>query len=771
MQNMARSVFLLMLAIGQFGQSNTGELRVRVTDAAGLPVAAMVELVSEANRVRQGLDTDPQGNLVVKRLPFGTYRVAVARHGFAVFASLVEIRSALPADLHVTLSIAAIQTQVSVTAEDTLLNPHQTMAAHRIGADAIEQRTTALPGRSLLDLVNTQPGWLLEANGILHPRGSEYQTQYVVDGLPLTDNRSPAFAPELGADAVHAMNILTGGYPAEYGRKLGGVIEVITTAQTRRGLHGSAAVSAGSFDTTSADGVVEYGWSKSTVSAAAGFAATDRYLDPPVADNDTNRGSTSNAAVHVEHDLTPSDRFGVIVRRGRANFLVPNEHVQQEAGQRQDRDSLETIGQFSYQRVVSANVVGDVRGMAREVSAGLWSNAASTPIVAEQDRGFREVYLKSTVSAQFGAHEVKAGGELSAGTVRERFAYRITDPREFEPGTSTEFSFDERRADREQALFIQDQVRLGSWTVSAGLRWDHYHLVVDDSAFSPRLAAAWSWPAAGLALRASYDRAFQTPAFENLLLASSEAVDALSDDVVRLPVPASRGNFYEAGLSKLFGGMRVDASYYSRQMEDVGDDDVLLNTGVSFPIAFRHADIRGTEVKLDLPRWKNLSGFFSYSHLRGVGDLPITGGLFLGEEGTELLHSSERFAVTQDQRHTIRGRASYRFVPSGWVAVAASYGSGLPFEGFDDDPEAAAEQFGQRVVDRVNFETGRVRPSFSLDASLGLVLAKTERHSLRLQAEVRNLTDRLDVINFAGLFSGTALAAPRSLAVRLRADF
>ena len=63
----------------------------------------------------------------------------------------------------------------------------------------MQQRTTALPGRALADLVNTQPGWLLEANGILHPRGSEYQTQYVVDGLPLTDNRSPAFAPELGA--------------------------------------------------------------------------------------------------------------------------------------------------------------------------------------------------------------------------------------------------------------------------------------------------------------------------------------------------------------------------------------------------------------------------------------------------------------------------------------------------------------------------------------------------------------------------------------------
>jgi hypothetical protein len=766
------AVSLLLLALGQFSQSHTGELRLTVTDTAGLPLPGAVELVSDANRLRRTFNTDSHGQLVAKRLPFGIYRVAVVRRGFAGFAALVEIRSALPIDYPVVLSLAAIQTQVTVSAADTLLDRRQTSSEHRIGAGTIEQRTTALPGRSLLELVNTQPGWLLEANGILHPRGSEYQTQYVVDGLPLTDNRSPAFAPELGGADVHAMNIMTGGYPAEYGRKLGGVIEVVTATQTRHGFGGSASVSAGSFGTKSADAIGEYGWSKTTVSVAGGAAETDRYLDPPVVENYTNRGSTASGSVHFEHDFTPANRSGVILRHGRARFLVPNEHVQQEAGQRQDRDSDETIGQFSYQRIVSANVLGDVRGMVRDVSAGLWSNAASTPIVAGQDRGFRELYLKGTISAQFGAHEWKAGGDLTAGRVRERFAYRITDPGGFDPGTPAAFVFDESRADREQALFIQDHIRLGQWTVNAGLRWDRYRLVVEDSAFSPRVAVAWSWPAADLVLRASSDRAFQTPAVENLLLASSESVDSLGDDVVRLPVPASRGNFYDAGLSKaLFEGLRVDVSTFSRQMRDVGDDDLLLNTGVSFPIAFQHADIKGTEVKLDLPRWKRFSGFLSYSHLKGIGTLPVTGGLFLGEEGDELVESSERFAITQDQRHTVRGRVAYQFAPAAWAAIAGSYGSGLPFEDFDDDPEEAIEQFGRRVVDRVNFETGRVRPSFALDVSAGVVLAKTARRGIRLQAEVRNLTDRLDVINFAGLFSGTALAPPRSLAVRLRADF
>jgi hypothetical protein len=99
------AVFLLLLALGQFSQSNTGELRLTVTDTAGLPLPGAVELVCDANRLRQTFNTDTHGQLVAKRLPFGTYRVAVVRAGFAGFAALVEIGSALPIDYPVVLNV------------------------------------------------------------------------------------------------------------------------------------------------------------------------------------------------------------------------------------------------------------------------------------------------------------------------------------------------------------------------------------------------------------------------------------------------------------------------------------------------------------------------------------------------------------------------------------------------------------------------------------------------------------------------------------------
>jgi outer membrane receptor protein involved in Fe transport len=580
----------------------------------------------------------------------------------------------------------------------------------------------------------------------------------------LTDNRSPGFAPEVDANGVHALGILTGGYPAEYGRKLGGVVEVVTASEDRTGFHGDAGFSIGSFSTKGADARAVYAWPRASISASGGAAATDRYLDPPVEENFTNHGDTSQGAVRVERD-----RFGVIVRRAQTELMVPNEAAQEAAGQRQVRDSGETMAQLSYQRILSVSAVASFHGMVRDVDAGLSSNAAATPVAADQRRGLREGYVKGVISWQTGAHEWKAGGDVSAGTIRERFSYRITDPGAFDADILPAFDFADRATDLEHALFVQDQIRAGRWTVNAGLRWDAYRLVVSEHALSPRLAVAWS-PDADFAVRASYDRAFQTPATENLLLASSPAAETISEAVIRLPVRPSRGNFYELAASKgLFRIARLEASWFDRRMSHFADDEQLLNTGVSFPIAFERAEIHGAEIRLDVPRWKALSGSLGYAWMHGQGILPITGGLFLDDDA-ELGAPGDRFDVSQDQRHTLRGRVSAQLASRAWAALAAAYDSGLPFE-YTGTPEEALAQFGARIVDRVDFETGRVRPSLSVDASGGVTLFKKGAAALKVQADVRNLTGRLRVINFAGLFSGTALAAPRSAAVRALVEF
>ena len=430
------------------------------------------------------------------------------------------------------------------------------------------------------------------------------------------------------------------------------------------------------------------------------------------------------------------------------------------------------MGIVSYQHIFNPDVIGDFRGMVRDNANNLYSNPLSTPVIAFQHNYFREGYFKGTVAIHKKRHEIKVGIESDNTFLHEKFNGFITDPDDFDPDTPQTYAFTGNTPDLEQSAFIQDEIRLGKFTVSAGLRWDHYQLLVNQNAVSPRLGVGYYIPSLDLVFHATYDRIFQTPSNENLLISSSPSIVSLSDDVLRLPVKPSHGNYYEVGLSKgFFGHVRFDANGYARRVDNFADDDQLLSTAVSFPIAFDKAYIYGAEGKLEIPYWHRFSGFVSYSYMVASAYLPVTGGLFLGDDASDAISNiTGRFWVSQDQRNTVRTRFRYDFTKRLWGAVGGEYGSGLPFE-FEGTEEDAAASYSQQVLDRVNFDKGRVKPSLSIDASVGAEIYRTEKFNMRLQADATNLNNRLNVIDFGGLFSGNAIGPARSWFLRLTTNF
>ncbi len=756
-----------------FAQLEKGKLKVFVTDATGLALPSTVTLVSESSQTRRESDTDQAGQVTFEHLPFGIYHVSVEHASFNAYSTIVQIRSEVPMDLRAQLSVQSTSTTVVVSDNATLLDPYRTGVTYSVGSRQIGEQQSTVPGRGLLDLVDMQPGWLFEGNGVLHPRGSEYQTLFVIDGVPMDENRSPAFAPGLQTGEVSQLSVMTGNFPAEYGRKLGGVVDVTTAQDLRNGLHGSAELGGGSFDTESGFLALTYRRRKSAFTLSASGDHTSRYLDPPVLGNYTNSGTSDAVSGDFDQELSDADRLHFAFHRRQTAFQVPNENLQQAAGQLQNRNAPEDLGQVGWTHEFSPQLLLSLSAVVEDLSANLWSNPFSTPIIVFQQRGFRRSYLNANVSGHYGHHDIKVGGDGVYAPVTEAMQYQIDDSVFFDPGTPPAFRFLDRRLDREQALWAQDTMHFGNLTLSTGLRWDHYSLVVRDHAFSPRLGAAWYIPKADLVLRFSYDRVFQTPAVENLLLTSSPEVEQLSANVVQLPVKPSRGNYLEAGFSQgIAKKARLDVSFYRRAFQQYADDDVFLNTGISFPIAFQSAQVRGVDVKLQLPRFGNLSGFVSYSNMLGTAQLPVSGGFLLGDDAVGAIGATGSFPISQDQRNTARARMRYQLSSRVWTAFDAEYGSGLPveIEGEADVNDLIA-QYGQQIVNRVNFEAGRVRPNFSLDFTIGAELWKHEKSVLRVQAEVENLTNRLNVINFAGLFSGTAVGIPRSGNVRLQFEF
>ena len=239
---------------------------------------------------------------------------------------------------------------------------------------------------------------------------------------------------------------------------------------------------------------------------------------------------------------------------------------------------------------------------------------------------------------------------------------------------------------------------------------------------------------------------------------------------LRLPVEPSEGNYYEAGLTKVFGGkVRLDANYFQRFASNSADDDQIANTAISFPISFRKSTIYGAEAKLDLPDWRGLSGFLSYSYMVGFGSFPVTGGLFLGDDA-QRLPASGRFPVSQDQRNTVRGRLRYQVRPRFWIAGGIQYDTGLPFE-FQCDPSDSSRNALRPATSAIrpaSLGSDKFRPWARLSLVPGQRLGwrgtiyKSDHMKMRFQIDGQNLTNVLNVMDFGGLFSGTFAIGPHA---------
>jgi hypothetical protein len=128
------------------------------------------------------------------------------------------------------------------------------------------------------------------------------------------------------------------------------------------------------------------------------------------------------------------------------------------------------------------------------------------------------------------------------------------------------------------------------------------------------------------------------------------------------------------------------------------------------------------------------------------------------------------FPDSQDQRNTLRARVRYQVTPRTYIALGSDYNSGLPFQP-DLTAQQYAAEYGQVVINHLNFGRDRISPYLTESASLGADLYRQERRSVRLQADAQNLSNTLELIDFGELFSGNALGPSRQYTFRLVTTF
>jgi outer membrane receptor protein involved in Fe transport len=192
------------------------------------------------------------------------------------------------------------------------------------------------------------------------------------------------------------------------------------------------------------------------------------------------------------------------------------------------------------------------------------------------------------------------------------------------------------------------------------------------------------------------------------------------------------------------------------------DDEQLFESAVVFPVVLARADIRGTELRLDLAARNGWTGYISYANSRATVTAPLVGGLFLEDEG-ELADSGKQFPADSDERNEAQFGMSYTHKSGLWGSFSARYDSGVP-TGFDADDFSSFDPSIQRQLDPVRL---RIKPRTLLDAGIGMELLPESGHPIALQIGVNNVLDRFYLYNFQSVFSGTHLGRPREVIARV----
>lgn len=769
-----------------------------ITDQQGGTVpGASVTLRQSSSGLVRVTTTSETGSFEIANIPLGAHDLTFELQGFSPQHRRVVASTAAPIDLQVSLSVAALSDTIRVFPLTPAVDTTSAGTRHAVSVTTIERMPVAVSSRGLESVLVTFPGFAQNANGAIHARGAHNQMTFVIDGLPISDQLTGAFANSLDVGVVQTAELLTGHIPAEFGSKVSGVAILNSRSGlgTARRLAGSVSGAVGGFGTSqvSTQGGGEYGRVGYFGSTTA--MRTDRFLDQVSLDNLHNSGQFARGFSRVDIKLAERHTVRMHVMGGRSAFELANLRSQQRAGQDQRQRLGDVSAWASYLRTFDTASTLEATGGYRTTSAVLLSSPGDTPVTAAQDRRLSTYTAGARYTSMRGSHLLRAGADVQHFPVNERFSMGLTSPSFNEPGTDgfndallpfdltrggSLFVFTDSQAGTQVSAFVQSTLHLGPASLNLGLRHDEYHFLVSGRQLQPRVGLAYKVAGRDLVLRASYNRNYHTPPNENLLLSSSEIASRLAPQSVRdalgdthRPIQPERQDVYEAGLQLSVGGMvTVDGSVYRKNSVHQQDNNNFFDTGIIFPTTLRAIRVTGAETRVALLPRRGFSGSLSATTGRAISSPPFTGGLFLGQDAVDLL-SAGPFAIDHDQRLSVHGIVSYDAPGPWWLGGSVRHDSGLVSNPSDPATVAADADFAD-LLPYVNLDadTPRVRPRTILDLAGGIELTSgLGRKTWAVQVQITNVTNKTALYNFQSVFVGTRLVQPRTLSVRVTRHF
>jgi outer membrane receptor for Fe3+-dicitrate len=373
----------------------------------------------------------------------------------------------------------------------------------------------------------------------------------------------------------------------------------------------------------------------------------------------------------------------------------------------------------------------------------------------------------------------------------------------------TLFAFHATHNINQYAFYVADTITAGRFSFNLGLREDVYDGLVTDSGIQPRLGIAYNIKQTGTVLRVAYARTFETPFNENLLLSSATGVGGLDQNVFgasSVPIHPGRRNQFNGGLQQAVGKyLLIDVDYFWKFTHSSYDFSTLLNTTITFPIAWHNSKLDGVTGRVSTTNLHGFQAYWTFGHTRARYFPPETGGLI--SQGSPL--AAGVFRIDHDQAFQSTSVFRYQRPKNAeWVALTWRYDSGLVVSGIPDSDAALAlspnqqasiglacggnvatynngglspDICGTSVVtsklltlpqagkedDDHNPDRVKARHVFNLGIGTDNLLHTEGRRRITASLQITNLGNQVALYNFLSTFSGTHFLQPRAFVGRV----
>ncbi len=370
------------------------------------------------------------------------------------------------------------------------------------------------------------------------------------------------------------------------------------------------------------------------------------------------------------------------------------------------------------------------------------------------------------------------------------------------------------------ALFAQDTITKGPWSLNLGLRGDFYNGLTTHREAEPRLGVAYNVKKTNTVLRVSYARVLETPFNENLVLANNGCNSVVLSSLLGCAAsgqvtPFSPGwrNEFHAGLQQAFGKYVVfSGEYIWKYTHNAYDFSVLGSTPITFPIEWHNSKIPGFAGRVSVPDFHGFSALMVFSSVAARFFTPQIGGAGAVPSGT-VGNAFTAFRIDHDERFNQTTHFQYQPWQRGpWLGFNWRYDSGLvagevpvadasgmvDLSGLTGDQQLQAGLFcgslrptltqplglctagyGSTLINlpapgKENDDSNppRVAARNLFDLAVGDDnLFHGERYKWSLRLSAINVTNKVALYNFLSTFSGTHYVTPRSLTAELGFHF